>query len=763
MSLCSRPPKTKKTAYGAPATKTVGAPAARDESCGPSVSTVVSGGGSNSTTSTVVAGPAGPAGPMGPAGPAGADGTNGTNGWGFEWKGPFALNVQYYAQADNQLASVVSYMGSSYIAVADNISMTEENPEHEPGVSSSWQLVAEAGAGGLNAQDQTFFDSIGSIYDWVKNATLTDLIGAGVIAAGIVLAGSVIVDMFSNDGSGDGSADSRFSGSDGYVPIGYVAPDIKEVLNALCSFANIPHDTSSLPDEECMFVIGNNTSIRTIIDQLSLAYQFEMVDTAGVLKFVPRAATAVKTLTNDDIGYDKSPVPPARYLAKRFQGIDLPRSVTLNYMAEDTDYNTMTQTSQLFTFQEGQDVNLSVPVTMSHAKAKQVTEIALIQSHVERMQYKFTVNYNHLDLEPGDVIETPMGVIRISRITELEEGLLEIEGTDAGVAESVLSSDLEVAVPPASTNVPLSLGYSQGLFFDPTNLTDNDTSVRLYCAVHGYDRAGWPGAQIWVSVDGGATYAVVASTNAEATIGLVATPVPSADYHVWDNTTSITVQLKTNELVSKSELGVLNGENFCMIGNEIIGFKNAVLTGPKTYTLTGLLRGRQGTEWAVDGHVANELFVLLDSALVKLEWPDSDRNKSKKYKVVTIGSSLDKVDAQDVFMYSNNKRLWTVHGQKLEHLGSDWRFTFKERVRFNNDLQSGTEITHDSDWAGFGIAIYDSTGTNIVKTYTTQSELWTYTAAMQTTDFGSVQSSIKSKITQLSQLGAPGYPITLNS
>lgn len=815
MSLCPRPSKTKKTAYGASATKTVNAPPNRTEACGPAVSTVITGGGSSTSTTVSVPGPPGPAGPKGwgfewkgvwtigveyfaqsddhplasvveyegqtwvaiadntstststPEHVPGEDGASWQlmtkRGRGITWKGEFALNVQYYAESDTRYADLVSWMGSTYIAVADNISADEDNPEYEPGVSSSWELVAQAGAGALAGEDKDFFESLkDDVFDWWDNATITDIIAAGIGVAGVVIAGTAIAGMISDDGEGDGDADSRFTGSDGYVPTGYTAPDIKEVLGELCDFAGVPYDASALPDEECMFVIGNTTSIRTIIDQLALAYQFELVDTGGVFKFVPRSATSVKTLTDDDIGFDKSPVPPARYTAKRFQGIDLPRSVTLNYYAEDTDYNTMTQTSQLFTFADGQDVNLSVPVTMSHEKAKQVTEIALIQSHVERMQYKFTTSYKNVDLEPGDVITVPMGVLRINKINELDEGLLEIEATDAGVAEAISTSDLEVAIPPASTNIPVTLGYSQGFFLDPTNINDNDTGVRLYVAVHGYDRPGWPGAQVWAS-DDGATYNVVGSTSAEATVGLVAIAPAAASPYVWDETTTISVQLKTNALVSRSELAVLNGENWCQIGNEILGFKNAVLTAPKTYTLSGLLRGRQGTEWAIGEHVANELFVLLDTNVLKIDWTDSDRSKTKKYKVVTIGSSLDKVDPQDVYMYSNNKRLWTPHSAKVEQLGSDWRFTFKERVRFNNELQDNTELTHDSDWAGFGIVLYDATGTTIVKTYTTTSELWTYTAAMQTADFGSLQTSIKSKITQLSQLGAPGYPLTLNS
>lgn len=816
---CPRPAnKRKKVNAATPGKKTVNPPAPRTESCNASSSTVITDPTSGGSTSTTIYVP----GPVGPAGPRGwgfkwegqwaigadykaqsdtelasvvfhngssyiatADNTStssvtpehepgvDTASWsllarlgdGLKWEGEFALNVQYYAQSDIRPASVVSWMGSSWIAIADNISADEDNPEHAPNTTpASWKLLAQAGDGFESGEEKNFFDSLkDDVFDWVKNASVGELLLAGAAAVGVLWAGSKIIDSMSDSGEGDGEADQRYSGSDGYITTSYVAPDIKDVVTQLCEYGGIPYDVSALPDEKCQLVIGQNTSIRTILAQLALAFQFDMVDSAGVLKFVPLATSAVKTLVDADIGYGKGTVAPARYGAKRFQGIDLPRSVTLSYVADDTDYNTMTQVSQLPTYEDGQDVQLQVPVTLEHTKAKQITEISLIQAHIERTQYKFPVSLEQLDLEPGDVIGTPMGNIRIKKIGEVDEGIIEIEGTDAGVAEAVSASDLEVQIPPASNNIPIELGYSQAFWIDPTALSETDTGTRIYAAVHGFDKAGWPGAAIYVSENGGASYEQLAQATKEATIGLVAAVTPSADYHVWDETTTISVQVKTNELSSVSAIDVLNGKNWAQVGQEVIGFRTATLTAPKTYTLSGLLRGRRGTEQFVDTHVANELFVLLDDALVKIELATKDRTTTKKFKVVTLGSSLDKVTAEDVYITSNNLRMWTVENPKLLQVGSDWQFSFGERVRFLGGLRDNAEITHDADWAGFGVIIYDTDGTTVKNKFVTTSESWTYTAAQQVLDFGSHQTSIKSAVMQLSQDGVPGYPTVLNS
>lgn len=768
MSYCPRPPKKTKTAYSTPATKTVNAPPPRTEACAPASTTVVTGGGSSTSNTIYVPGPAGPTGPAGPAG------ANGTNGLGFFWRGSWGTGATYEKQEVGNpaklVSDVVSNEGCTFICIQDHTADSMNEPHHSSFVGPTnwtdyWSLVANRGAdgaGALPAEDQDFFDSLkDDVFDWVKNATLGEIVAGAVAAAGIIWAGAQIVDMFTDDGAGDGQADSRFTGSDGYVTTGYVAPDIKDVIAELCEYAGIAYDVSQLPNEPCEVLIGQTTTVDELLKMLALAYQFDRVDTSGTVKFVPRSATAVKTLTMDEIGFSKMQS-NSRYTSKRFQGIDLPRSVTVNYISPDTDYNKFTQVAQLPTFDAGQDIQIDLSLTLSHEKAKQIAETVLVQAHVERNQHAFTTTYKHVDLELADVIDSPLGLVRVTEVNERDEGLIEFTVTDAGVEAAIAASDLAVATPPTSTNVPASMGYSQGLFVDPTALNSSDTGVRVYAAVHGYDAPGWPGATIFVSNNGGASYEQVKTTSVEATVGLVEVAVPSADYHVWDETTTITVKLKTNLLTSASETAVLNGTNWCMIGQEIIGFRTATLTAPKTYTLSGLLRGRRGTEQFVGSHQANELFVMLDS-LTRIDFTMADRTTNKKFKVVTKGSSLDKVTAVDVNIQSNNLRAWTVENPKILKVGNDYQLSFGERVRYDNLLKDYSELTHDADWAGFGIAVYQPDGVTLVKTYTTTSEFWTYTSAMQTTDFGSLQASLKTQVVQLSQLGVPGYPVSLNS
>lgn len=759
---CPRPGRKSKVVNATtPGKKRVYAPPPRTEACNESNSSVVTdptGGGS--TTNTIFV--PGPAGAPGPAG------TNGTDGWGFIWRGEFALGVNYKKQSSsNPLADVVSWVGNSYVCIEDNTSTDEDNPEFGPDTTPThWSLLAQKGdgSGSLPPEDQDFFDSLkDDIFDWVQNASIGDLIAAGLAVAGIIWAGSEIVDMITDTGEGDGEADQRYTGSDGYVTTAYTAPDIKDVITSLCTAAGITFDVTSLPNAPCEFSIGNQTSIRGILGTLALSYQFDMVDSGGVLRFVTRSTSPVKTLTLDDVGFAESPERMIPYTVKRFQGTDLPKSVTLKYPAQDLDYNTFTQRADIVTYTSGQEITLETPVTLSHDRAKEVVELTLINAHLQRQQYRFATSYKHIDLEPADVIDSPVGLVRLSKVMEKSEGIVELEAVDAGGELAVAGSGQAAVSPPASTNVPAVIGYSQTLFIDPPVLNDEDTGVRLYAATHGYDAPGWPGANIFVSTNGGASYESIGFANREATVGLVTAVTPTADWRVWDETTVIQVTLKTNEISSRTAAEVLNGANRCMVGQEVLAFRTATLVSPKTYTISGLLRGRLGTEQYVSTHQANELFVMLDDSLVRLDFDNSERFKTYRYKTVTAGSSIDKVTGIDVRVNSNNTLRWTPHATKLTKVGNDWTLSYKDRARYNNELKDFVTTANDPDFGGFGIQVWDVAGTTVAKNYTTTSQSWTYTAAMQTADFGALRSTLKVTVAPLSRIYGAGYSVTINS
>jgi hypothetical protein len=63
---------------------------------------------------------------------------------------------------------------------------------------------------------------------------------------------------------------------------------------------------------------------------------------------------------------------------------------------------------------------------------------------------------------------------------------------------------------------------------------------------------------------------------------------------------------------SRPAHSVLAGANLALIGEELIQFASAEALAPRRFRLSGLLRGRRGSEGAVTGHSAGERFVMID-------------------------------------------------------------------------------------------------------------------------------------------------------
>jgi hypothetical protein len=496
-----------------------------------------------------------------------------------------------------------------------------------------------------------------------------------------------------------------------------------------------------------------------------------MVNSGGILKFVPRTPSIVETLTIQDLGFSANALPPAPYTSKRFQGISLPRKINVTYFSPSLDGNNYTQSAELFTYAEGNEISVNIPIALTDAQARKIAELSLTNAHLERMNYKFTTSYKFIHLEPSDTVDSPMGIIRITKMNEVEDGLLQFEACDAGEPSASALSNLAYSTPNATGNTDATLGYSASIFIDPPWTDVSDTGIRLFSVVHGYGKPNWPGAMIYVSRDNGSTYNQMLTVTNESTFGkanaILAAPniTTSGADTGWDVANTLSVTLKTGTLTSTSDADVVAGANRLYVGQELIAFGVATLTAPNTYTLSRLKRGLTGTLQFGSTHGADEL-VTLASTLVRVPLLESDYKKTLKFKTVTVGSTLAVADEDTVEVVSNNNKLWapTLSSATFNSTDNSWVLVWTENIRspdvFNNGASTLTQV--DADQAGWGVAILDSSS-NVVSTRPVGYKTYTYTAAEQAADFGSVQSHIKAVVVPMHTRYGGGYPLTINT
>ena len=197
-------------------------------------------------------------------------------------------------------------------------------------------------------------------------------------------------------------------------------------------------------------------------------------------------------------------------------------------------------------------------------------------------------------------------------------------------------------------------------------------------------------------------------------------------------------------------------------GWEILQFVDVVDNGGGSYTLSDLLRGRRGTEWAVDQHVAGETFVLLTtSTILDLVNQSSQIGLEQLIRAVTVGQQL--ANAIERACTANSVRLLPfspVHITAVRDGGtSDIDLGWTRRDRLAGDWVNGGGLPMSEDTEEYEIDIIDPVGPTVVRTVTSlSSPSYTYTLADQTTDFGGAATNFDVEIFQISATVGRGYP-----
>jgi len=152
------------------------------------------------------------------------------------------------------------------------------------------------------------------------------------------------------------------------------------------------------------------------------------------------------------------------------------------------------------------------------------------------------------------------------------------------------------------------------IFAPPAVLTQAQGARETWAALAG--GAFWGGANVWVSLDGGAAYELIGSTqNGPARFGqLTAAYASHADPDTTD-TLSVDLSMSQGALTSAADAVADQSGTLCLVdGTELVSFSTATLTNPNRYNLTTYLRrGALGTP--ISAHAAGAQFIRLDSAI----------------------------------------------------------------------------------------------------------------------------------------------------
>jgi len=429
------------------------------------------------------------------------------------------------------------------------------------------------------------------------------------------------------------------------VAAGQVA--LSAIVTDLClesGLAAEQFDVTDLTDMVQGYARPRVMSARAAIEPLRATYFFDAVESGALIRFVKRGGAQVASLDAGELGaaIDAAVEPVTN---ERTQETELPSYVGVAYQSRAADYQTAVQQSRRRAGGSQQIWQIDAPIVLPDDYAAQVAEILLYDAWVSRVRRSFTTSMKYAELEPTDVVALVVGdqTYRV-RITERVEdrGVLKFTAVDedADVFDSVAAG----ATPP---------GGSSGIRYDgPTLLVAMDAPLLreedlpkvsgYYAAATGYSD-NWRGAEVFSSLDSGASYSGVGTLDTPAVVGSTLGALGNfTGGNLVDECNTVDVVLAGGgSLSSATRAQLLQNGNAAWLAGEVIQFRTATLISTGTYRLSGLLRGRLGTEEFMATHAVNDRFVLLEAASVRrIAAASSLWGVAQTLKGVTFGTAL---------------------------------------------------------------------------------------------------------------------------
>jgi hypothetical protein len=611
-------------------------------------------------------------------------------------------------------------------------------------------------ATGTVVLDQAWPAAVGEqgaqVYDAVTD---THLVGGG----------SGWARLFLNRGGGEGEA-------------------LSSIVADLCGRAGLglaDIDVAELGSTVPGYVIGRQTSVRGAIEPLAQAWFFDAAESDDTLRFRTRGRAPVAAI-------------PAEYLVpldreageswreRRAQEVELPERVAVVYMDRGADYAQGAQSEKraalpLPTMHSRHQASLELALALDATTAKRIAAKTLYSAWIERSAYEAELPPDWLRLDPTDVVDVvfPTGSAFRTRITRLDVGA-DFSLALKGVSETAATYVSSVLADGGSGKPAQLIGADAAtrlILPDLPLLRDVDDAggagSRLYYMMAGFGGPGWPGAALYRSPDGSA-WAQVGRALGEAAWGAAANALgtPRSPFCTdEDNLLTIFMTSGGDRLESVTQEALVNGANAALLLKangepEIIQFRDVALNPDGSHTLTGLLRGRRGSDVFVDGHGAGELFVLLDPDDVEtLVAALGDLGLSRSWRAVGFGTLFE--DSEILIQRHSGRDLrpyapWDVRAAKS---GSPANITLSwlRRTRIGGELKDGAGVVPLGEASeAYEVDILDGPGGAVLRTLAAASPSLVYAHTDILADFGAVPASLSLAVHQLSAVAGRGFP-----
>lgn len=525
-------------------------------------------------------------------------------------------------------------------------------------------------------------------------------------------------------------------------------------------------DASAVTDSVVGYLVSRVSSARANIEPLMKAFYIDGVDEDGVLRFTPRAAkTAVAPIAFDQLaataGGDASggPLP-----LSRAQEAEMPRTVTVNYVDVNSDYQPGSEQAIKQVTTSLNDMQVEIPIAINSDKARQIAEVTLFNTWSQRNTRSGSIDRTFAYLSPGDFVEVeyPEGVVSTKMLSRIGDdgAVLAFEAVDADAA--LYTKEFSGSVGENSQTVRPVSSVARAVVIDTSILRDQDDDAGVYVAL---GSAGtFNGAALFVG-ESNADLEAQGSVAVACAMGHAEGALGDFTLGILDEINTVTVQLFSGALASTTYDRVVNNiDNYCALGApgrwELLQFRTATSLGGGRYTLSGLNRGRRGTEWATGLHAIGDSFVLLQApGMLRPVFQVGEVTNEKLYVPVATGRSIETALRFFEALTLEGLKPHAPYDLRGSRSSNDLTMTWQRRTRYLDNWMLGVVPLGEATEA-YSIDIFTSGAyTTVIRTLTSTSKTVTYTSAQQIADFGSNQATVYARVYQVSAAIDRGYPV----
>lgn len=538
---------------------------------------------------------------------------------------------------------------------------------------------------------------------------------------------------------------------------------LAELIQELCTYVGFGPsdiDTTGLTGNNSVikgYVIDNIMSPRDMISPLTTAYLFDGFESEGKIKFTQRLDTLFEDVDSDDFISDDDNI--GGYSITRTQETELPRAAKVSFLDEDNAYQKASVPGLKLVGGSKDTAEINLPVVLDQSYARALADVILQESWAARERLEIDLPPSMVRYDPGDGIRVTIGsrtlYVRFNRVTRGPHIKAELSTCEPSIYDVLDFSGRGST----TQDIPV-FGRAKVYFLDiplVTGQEDRPWAPRLA----GYMNP-FPSAINVNRVLSGGTTEVLSQILKPSVTGRTFNDVYSGPAGKYDRGNTIVVDLNNvnDTLTSVTQDEMLSGLNVAAIQNadggwEIFQYKDVVLLSPGRYSLSWLLRGQLGSETEMRNFVATGApVVFLNSELLYvLNLPNDQKSLTFEYKYgaaeLDIGDPLYVTETKTFQSIGLMPYAPTRLRARRDGTGGDIMIMWQRRTRFGGDDLDLDEVPLNEEVEKYDLEIYN--GVTLVRSVlglTTKSYL--YTSAMQVTDFGTNQTSVKIRVYQLS-------------